>query len=87
MKLKHGFVLKEIAGECIVVSVDSNLNLEGIITLNSTAKMLWLVLEQGVETIDELVTALTSEYEVDAETAKKAAENFVARLKELNFLA
>ena len=41
MKLKSGFVLKEIAGECVVVAVDSALNLDGMITLNSTAKTIW----------------------------------------------
>lgn len=87
MKLKTGFVLKEIAGECIVVSVDSNLDLGGIITLNSTAKTLWLALEKGVDSVDELVIALTSEYDVDADLAKTSAEGFLDKLKELNFLA
>ena len=87
MKLKSGFVLKEIAGECMVVSTDSNLDLKGMISLNSTAKTLWLVLEQGAEDMDCLVRALTSEYDVDEALAEKAAESFVARLKELDFLA
>lgn len=87
MKLKSGFVLKEIAGECIVVSTDADLDLNGIISLNSTAKTLWLALEKGVDGMDDLVRALTSEYDVDEALAKKAAESFVSRLKELDFLA
>jgi hypothetical protein len=86
MKLKKGFVLREIAGECVVVSVDANLDLNGIITLNATAKTLWLALEKGVESMDELVAALTSEYDVTNERARDAAEGFVAKLKELKFL-
>jgi hypothetical protein len=86
MKLKKGFVLKEIAGECVVVSVNTDLDLRGVITLNSTAKTLWLALEKGVESTDELVSALTSEYEVDEATARGAAESFIAKLKELDFL-
>lgn len=86
MKLKSGFVLKEIAGETVVVSTDSDLDLNGIITLNSTAKTLWLALEVGVEGMDQLVSALTTEYDVDEATALKAAEGFVNRLKELDFL-
>jgi len=86
MKLKSGFVLKEIAGECVVVSVNSDLDLNGMITLNSTAKTLWLALENGVEDMDELVKALLDEYEVDEARARSAAESFVAKLKELNFL-
>ena len=86
MKLKNGFVLKEIAGECIVVAVDSALNLDGMITLNDTAKTIWLLLEKGVER-DELVKALTDEYDVSDELAAEAIDNFVAKLEEYGFLA
>ena len=86
MKLKNGFVLKEIAGECVVVPIDSSLNLDGMITLNDTAKTIWLLLENGAER-DELIKALTDEYDVSAELAAQAADNFVAKLKELEFLA
>ena len=86
MKLKRGFVLKEIAGECVVVAVDSALNLDGMITLNTTAKTIWLALEMGAER-DEIVKALTDEYEVSCELAAEATDKFVARLGELGFLA
>lgn len=86
MKLKKGFVMKEIAGECVVISTSSDLDLKGVITLNSTAQTIWKALESGVDTIDGLTDALTSEYEVDEPTARRAAEAFVAKLKELNFL-
>lgn len=86
MKLKNGFMLKEIAGECVVVATDASLNLDGMITLNETAKTIWQTLEKGAE-MDDLVQALTDEFEVDADKARKAAEAFVAKLEELNFLA
>ena len=86
MKIKVGFVLKEVAGECVVISTDSDLDLNGIINLNSTAKTLWLALDKGVDNLDELVGALTAEYDVDESTARRAAENFVAKLEELGFL-
>lgn len=87
MKLKEGFVLREIAGECVVVSINSSLDLNGMITLNDTAKTLWRALEGGVEGIDELVNVLMAEYEVDEQMARMAAESFVGKLGELNFLA
>ena len=87
MKLKEGFVLKEIAGECVVVSVNTNLDLRGVITLNCTAKTLWLALDKGVDSMDELVTALTNEYDVTKEHAKASACKFVEKLKELDLLA
>lgn len=87
MKLKEGFVLREIAGECVVVSINSSLDLNGMITLNDTAKTLWRALEGGVENMDELAAALTAEYDVDEKMARMAAESFVLKLRELNFLA
>ena len=86
MRLKNGFVLKEIAGECVVVAVDSALDLDGMITLNDTAKTIWLLLENGAER-DELIKALTDEYDVSAELAAQATDSFVAKLEELGFLA
>ena len=86
MKLKDGFVLKEIAGECVVVPTNADLNLDALITLNSTAKTLWICLDNGAE-IDDLVSALLNEYEVDEITARQASEHFVNRLKELDLLA
>lgn len=87
MKLKSGFILKEIAGECVVVPVNSDLNLDGMLTLNSTAETLWQALESGVDGMDELVRDLTDEYDVDEDLARAAAEKFVARLAELDLLA
>ena len=86
MKLKDGFVLKEIAGECIVVPADASLNLDGMITLNATAKTIWQALEGGAER-QELIAALMNEYEVTEDVAGGAVDSFVKKLEELGFLA
>ena len=87
MKLKEGFVLRCIAGECVVVDVNSDLRLDGMLALNSTAQTLWRALEQGECDEDALGKALTDEYEVDEATARRAVCYFVDKLKELNLLA
>lgn len=86
MKIKNGLLLKEVAGECVVVSVNDDLDLDGLVTLNDTAKTLWLVLEKGVNDISELVKALLDEYDVDETLAREASERFIAKLKEFGFL-
>ena len=86
MKLQNGLVLKEIAGEYVVVAVDSALNLDGMITLNETAKTMWLLLEKGADR-EQLISALTEEYEVSTSLAAEAADKFIVRLQELGFLA
>ena len=85
MKLKSGFVLKDIAGECVVVATDSALNLDGMIALNTTAKTIWLLREGGAER-EEIVSALMEKYDVTEALAGEATDMFVGRLGELGFL-
>lgn len=86
MKIKNGLLLKEVAGEYIVVSVSEDLNLDGLVTLNDTAVTLWSALEKGVDSTDALIAALLDEYEVDEALARKAVDAFISRLEELSFL-
>lgn len=86
MKLKEGFVLRQIAGETVVIPSGNELNLNMMITLNGTGAFLWERLEKGAE-IDELVAALLGEYDVDEATARECVVNFVGKLRENEFLA
>ena len=45
MKLKDGFILRQVAGEHVVLSVSANVDLNGMITLNDTGCTLWKRLE------------------------------------------
>ena len=86
MKLKDDFILRTVAGETVVLPTGSMIDLDMMITLNDTAKFLWDALSQ--ETTEEaLVDALLAEYDVNREQATKSVSTFVAKLKELNFLA
>lgn len=85
MKLRDGFMLRQVAGEYVVLSVGTDLDFNGMITLNETGATLWKRLEQEAELAD-LTAALTAEYDVDEATAAAAVEQFVAQLKEHDFL-
>ena len=86
MKIKEGFVLRTVAGETVALPSKGVTNLDMMITLNGTGKFLWEKLALGAEK-EELVDALLSEYDVDRVRAEKSVDAFVARLKELDFLA
>ena len=86
MKLKDGLMLRQVAGENIVLAAGGDVELKGMITLNDTGKFLWERLTVGAEEA-ELVNALLAEYEVTEELATQSVAAFVARLKELDFLA
>ena len=81
MKLKEGFVLREIAGECVVVSINSAVNLDGMITLNESACLLWKKLESGADR-EALIALLTEEYEVTADVASRDVDKFLSKIGE-----
>ncbi len=86
MKLKDGFILREVAGETVVIPSGRTLDLNMMISLNGTGKVLWQKLEEGAEEA-ELVAALLAEYEVSEEQATRSVKNFVEKLNEHGFLA
>lgn len=85
MKLKEGFLLRQVAGQTVVLPTSAELDLNMMITLNETGTFLW---ERLVEETDEaaLVKALLAEYDVDEETARKAVSAFVQKLNDNGFL-
>lgn len=85
MKLKEGFILRQVAGEHVVLSVNADVDLNGMITLNETGAVLWKRLEQEAE-LSDLTAALLEEFEVDETTAATAAEQFAATVREHGFL-
>jgi hypothetical protein len=86
MKLKDGFILRTVAGETVVLPTGGVTDFDMMITLNDTGKFLWERLAVGAEEAD-LVKDLLAEYDVTEELAAQSVAAFVARLKELDFLA
>lgn len=69
MKVKPGFVLKNIAGESIVMPVGDNIKkFDGAIVLNEISAFVWSKLESGASR-NELVEYILAEYDVDADKA------------------
>ena len=87
MKIKEGFILKEIAGNFVVVPIGENLvDFSSMITTNETGAFLWGKLQNGV-TEDELCQSILGEYEgVSFEEALSDVKEFVNTLKEKNIV-
>ena len=86
MKIKEGFILRTVAGETVALPTGATTDMDMMITLNDTGRFLWEYLQKDTDE-DALVEALLGEYEVTREAAVEAVSAFVARLKELDFLA
>lgn len=81
MQIKPGFMLKNVAGSHIVVPVGENsVNFNAMITLNESGAFLWEKLAEE-QTEDQLVAALTAEYEVDEATARRDINKFIETIK------
>ena len=86
MKIKNGFVVREIAGECVVVALgEASKIFNGIIKLNETGKIIWEELSVGSDK-DAVVEKILSEYEVDRETVENDFDSFVETLQGANIL-
>lgn len=86
MKIKKGFVRREIAGKMVVVPTGKeNVDKRIIITLNQTANDIWDCIKGG-KTISEIAEYLVSVYDVEYEKALKSVNDFVLKLKENDFL-
>ena len=85
MKIKQGYLLREIAGKTVALPADDTLELNTMITLNETGAFLWKRL-QNQTSEDELVNALLAEYDVTREKAALSVAAFVQKLDENGFL-
>ena len=82
MKLKDGFILREVAGKTVVLPTGGDLDLNMMITLNDTGKFLWDLLAEE-KTLDEMAKAMADAYEVDFEQSKKDIEAFLEPLRSI----
>lgn len=82
MKLKYEFVINNVAGEIVAVSVGNNDGqFNGYIKLNETGAFIFKMLQKET-TREEIINALIKEYS-DA-TPEAAAESVDGLLEELN---
>lgn len=86
MRLKDGFVLRDIAGSFMVVPVGKRTQeVPGVIALTESGAILWRRLEQGADEKD-LVQALLDEYEVSEDQATADVRAFVGKAREQGLL-
>lgn len=85
MKIKEGFLLRQVAGQTVVLPTGDELDLNMMITLNDTGAFLWEKLQAETDEA-ALVEDLLGEYDVDRETAAKSVTAFVKKLRDNGFL-
>ena len=86
MKIKEGFILKEIAGVNVVVPIASQMvSFKAIVSLNESGAFLWKQLETEKDEA-ELLKAFLSEYDIDEQTAKADIFEFLENMKKADLI-
>ena len=86
MKLKDGYILREIAGDAVLIPVGRNaLEFNGIIALNPVSADIWKWIQDGCSK-EELLESILEEYDVSRTVAKDDLDAFLEQLRQLNIL-
>jgi hypothetical protein len=80
MKIKDGFMLREIAGSWIVVPLGQRVvEFNGLMTLSESGALIWKRMAVGAD-MDELVELILAEYDIDKATAEADVREMVAAI-------
>ncbi len=86
MRIKPGFVLKEIAGEYYAIPFDESYEERGtMISLNHSAAFLWQQLEEETDE-KSLCSAVVDMYKITEALAEDAVREFLAYLRDAELL-
>lgn len=86
MKIKSGFVVRELAGEYVVVALgEASKIFNGIIKLNDSGLSIWNLLSEGCGR-EDAIDAMLREYDAPREVIEADFDRFVEILKGANIL-
>ena len=86
MKIKKGFVLRDVAGRSVVVATGAAAKrLRGMVMLNETGKEIWTRLQKGMDQ-DEIIRSMIEDYDVSEEKATADVQNLIGQMWENGFL-
>ena len=87
MKLKKGFVLRQLLGEYVVTGEGlERVNFNKIISLNATAAYLWEQIQDKYFDAEKLCDLLVDHYEGDRQTALKDSETLINSWKDAGLI-
>ncbi|MFQ9516152.1 MAG: PqqD family protein [Eubacterium sp.] len=81
MKIKEGFILRNVAGNNVVVPIGkATIDFNGMMSLNDTGAFLFKKLIEGI-TREELIRAVMEEYQIEEELATKDVDDFIKKVE------
>ncbi len=88
MKIKDGFVLRDVCGEQVIMGEGLGaVNFGKLLALNDTAAWLWQkAQEMGDFTVEALAAALCDEYDVAPDEAREDVAEIVSEWQEVGVI-
>ena len=88
MRIKKGFVLREVCGERVIVGEGLGaINFGKMLALNESAGWLWKQAQaMGDFTPEALADKLCEEYDIDADTARKDVADIITEWENVNVI-
>lgn len=86
MKIKDGFMLREIVDTWVVIPLGERVvEFNGIMTLSETGALLWKEIEEGKD-VNSLVDSIIAEYDIDKEAALADTLEFISTIEKNGLL-
>lgn len=86
MKIKEGYILKDVAGAKIVIATGAQkMNFNGVMTFNSVGADVFNMLD-GTNSVDDIAKKIAEDYNVPFERVKTDVENLINKMREHNLI-
>ncbi len=85
MMIDPNFILREVAGETLLISLADISETKRLLCLNEIGREIFLLLKQGREE-EQIVNALLEEYAVEEDTLRDDVREFLTELERFGVL-
>ena len=86
MKLRGEFIVRRLGEDIVAIPMGQTaLEFNGMVLLNEVSKIIWECLEQSCQP-EEIVTAVTNDFDVSADEAKADIMEYLSKLRECGLL-
>lgn len=86
MRIKNNFIFRQIADEHLLIPTgEAAMSVKGLIALSESGSLLYQKLQSEC-TREDLIAALTAEYDVSASVAAQDVDAFLDQMRQLDML-
>ena len=88
MKIKEGFVLREIAGDTVVIATgEISKTFHGMIKLNSTGKEIWELLSAHDMSEEVVIKSMAEKHDTKPEDISDGIKEFISKISAAGLFA